>query len=119
MEITTLGVFAGFMTVLWGIGMRMLYSEISHAVEKINMRTPEISITGEIKQELYDLMSIALDDTVGNIQMPSAWDHTIGAISQFMQHKFANSLPNLNVPGMMSDQHGQETNQEEDTPFTQ
>ena len=117
MEITTISVFAGFMTVLWGIGMRMLYSEISHAVDKINLKSPAFSLTGEIKQELYDLLSIALDDTVGNIQMPSTGDHIMGALSSFIQHKFAGNLPNLNIPSMMSDQHGQETNQEEDPPL--
>ena len=118
MEITILGVFAGFMTVLWGIGMRMLYSEISHAVDKINMKTPAFSLTGEIKQELYDLLTLALDDTVGNIQMPSTSDHIFGALSSFMQHKFGGGLPNLNIPSMMSDHYGQETNQEEDPPLT-
>lgn len=118
MEITTISVFAGFMTVLWGIGMRMLYSEISHAVDKINMKSPAFSITGEIKQELYDLLTLAMDDTVGNMKMPTAFDHALGAVSSFMQHKFMKEMPNLNegLAGLAG--YGQETNQEEDTPFT-
>lgn len=118
MEITTISVFAGFMTVLWGIGMRMLYGEISHAVDKINMQSPAVSITTEIKQELYDLLSMALEDTVGNIQMPSAMDHAMGALSSFLQNKYLNQVPNLKEGLADLTGYGQETNQEEDTPFT-
>ena len=118
MEITTISVFAGFMTVLWGIGMRMLYGEISHAVDKINMKSPAFSITGEIKQDIYDLLALALEDTVGNIAMPTASDHIMGALSSFIQHKFMNNLPNLNEGLSDLSGHGQETIQEKEEPFT-
>ena len=119
MEITTISVFAGFMTVLWGIGMRMLSNEIRYSVDKINSNSTELSFTQEIKQELYDLLTLALDDTVGNMQMPSAMDHAIGALSSFMQHKLLNQVPNLKEGLSDLTGYGQETNQEENTPFTQ
>lgn len=93
MEIESLSVFAVFVTVLWGMGMRMLYSHIEHSVALINMKEPSLTLTEELKQEFYDLLNMALEDTVGNMKMPSAFDHALGAISQIVQSRMMAKIP--------------------------
>jgi len=95
-----LSVFAGFVMVLWGIGMRMLYSELSHQAERIQLKEPAIAVSAEMKQELYDLITMALDDVVGQIQMPTAADHAMGALSTWIQHKIARSVPGNIIEGV-------------------
>ena len=113
-DFTALSVFAGFMVVLWAVGMRMLYSEIRHQVDLINLQSPELELNDEIKQALYDLMHMALDDTVGNIQMPTAMDHLMGFGAQFLQRKFLNDVPPNIIEGVAGlAGHGQEEWQEE------
>lgn len=115
-DFTALSVFAGFMVVLWAVGMRMLYSEIRHQVDLINLQSPELELNDEIKQALYDLMHMALDDTVGNIQMPTAMDHLMGFGAQFLQRKFLNDVPPNIIEGVAGlAGHGQEEWQEENT----
>ena len=115
-DFTALSVFAGFMVVLWAVGMRMLYSEIRHQVDLINLQSPELELNDEIKQALYDLMHMALDDTVGNIQMPTAMDHLMGCGAQFLQRKFLNDVPPNIIEGVAGlAGHGQEEWQEENT----
>ena len=94
-EIVMLGTFAGFVAVLWGTGMRMLYSEIEHQVAKINVERQDLQFSAEIKQEIYDLLQMALEDTVGNIQMPTALDHFAGFASMWAQKKFLGNAPNI------------------------
>ena len=113
-DFTALSVFAGFMVVLWAVGMRMLYSEIRHQVDLINLQSPELELNDEIKQALYDLMHMALDDTVGNIQMPTAMDHLMGFGAQFLQRKFLSDVPPNIIEGVATlAAHGQEERQEE------
>lgn len=114
MEIDTLSVFAVFVTVLWGFGIKLLYGHIDHVAQTIEMKTPELSMTESIKQEIYDLLSMALDDTVGNIQMPTAWDHALGAISQIIQSKMMSNLPPNLIEGLEDSLgHGRPTQEEE------
>lgn len=91
--LTTLGTFAGFMVVLWGIGMRMLYTELANQAQKIEVGESQLVLTEQIKQEIYDLMSMALDDTVGSMQMPTAMDHLAGFASTWLQRKMMPGIP--------------------------
>ena len=100
MEIESLSVLAVFYTVLWGMGMKMLYSQIEHSVSQINMKTPQLTLTDELKQEFYDLLNMALEDTVGNMKMPSAFDHVLGAVSQIVQAKVINKVPPNIIEGL-------------------
>lgn len=113
MEIESLSVFAVFVTVLWGMGMRMLYSHIEHSVALINMKEPQLSLTEELKQEFYDLLTIALDDTVGNMKMPTAFDHALGAISQIVQSRMVAKIPPNIIEGLtVSEDYGRQTQEE-------
>ena len=115
MEIEVLSVFAVFTTVLWGLGMRMLFTHIEHAVDKINMKSPELSLTDELKQEFYDLLNMALEDTVGNMKMPSAMDHVLGAVSSIVQSKMGGINPQQVIEGLVnSDQYGSPQQEEND-----
>lgn len=111
MEIMTLGIFTGFMVVLWGMGMKMLSNDIARAVMEINVKTPAIHLDGEIKQEIYDLMYQALDDTVGNMQLPTAKDNILSGIMQIVTAKMVGSMPgpvgNLIEEAIDSEAHGE------------
>lgn len=121
MEYVLLSAFAGFVTVLWGLGMKMLYSELAHQVAQINMKEPQLSLSDEIKQELYDLLSMALDDTVGNMKMPNAWDHLLGAASAFAQKKFMSGIDSNVIEGLshLADHGNSQIEEENDQAFTQ
>lgn len=121
--LNTLGVFTVFMTVLWGIGMRMLYSEIAAQAQKIDVGDRELVLTEQIKQEIYDLMSIALEDVVGNIQMPTAMDHLAGFASTWLQRKMMPDISAIQgIPGNIIEEvgnsvmYGQTEQQEENNP---
>jgi len=116
-ELTALSVFAGFVVVLLGIGLRMLYSEIAHQVEKINMKEPELALNSEIKQEIYDLLALALEDVVGNMQMPTAVDHLAGFASMWAQKKFLGGVPPNIIEGVTElAGHGQAQEWQEEVP---
>ena len=120
MEITVLGVFTGFIVVLWGLGMRLLSNEIKLAVREIEQTAPVLSLDETIKQELYDLLTLALDDTVGQMNIPSWKDHLFGAAMPFLQNKLMGSVPQQarNIIEGVADlsDYGQETREEETHP---
>ena len=118
MEIESLSVLAVFYTVLWGMGMKMIYAHIEHAVEKINMKTPKMSLTDELKQEFYDLLNMALEDTVGNMKMPTAFDHALGAVSSIIQGKVMKNMPSNIIEGLTaSADHGSPFEEENNPPI--
>jgi len=118
MEIESLSVLAVFYTVLWGMGMKMLYSHIEHSVQLINMKAPQLSLTDELKQEFYDLLNMALEDTVGNMKMPSAFDHALGAVSSIIQGKMMNKMPQNIIEGLTTfDNHGSPYEEEDNPPI--
>ena len=93
MEIVTLGIFTGFIVVLWGMGMRMLSNEIRTAVLEMEFQKPELAMNAEMKQELYDLLVLALDDTVGQMNIPTGKDHIMAGLMQFVQSKIRQQVP--------------------------
>lgn len=116
MEFEALGVFAVFVTVLWGMGMKMLYSHIEHTATQIHTATPIFTLSDDIKQQMYDLLTMAIEDQVGNMQPPSAFDHLAGFASAFMQRKLMAQMPQNIFEGVTElDGHGQ-TIQEENNP---
>jgi hypothetical protein len=117
MEIESLSVLAVFYTVVWGLGMKMLYTHIEHAVEKINMQTPALTLTDELKQEFYDLLNMALEDTVGNMKMPSAMDHVLGAVSSIVSAKMGGNPANIIEGLVASAGHGSPTEEENNPPL--
>lgn len=118
MEIESLSVLAVFYTVLWGMGMKMIYAHIEHAVEKINMKAPKMSLTDELKQEFYDLLNMALEDTVGNMKMPTAFDHALGAVSSIIQGKVMKNVPQNIIEGLTaSGDHGSPFEEENNPPI--
>lgn len=96
MEYELLSVFAGFVTVLWGMGMYMLMQQIQKAVAEIQnlpRQEHELSLSEEIKQQLYDLLIMGIDDSIGALKPPTAFDHAVGAFSAFMQKKLSSQIP--------------------------
>ena len=120
MEFTTLSVFAGFVTVLWGMGMFMLAQQIQQAVrqlENLPRNEHELTLSEDIKQQLYDILMMGIDDSIGALRPPSAIDHAFGAFSAFMQAKLARQVPGNLFEGVseLMPNHGS-TTQEENHP---
>jgi uncharacterized protein YjeT (DUF2065 family) len=96
MEYELLSVFAGFVTVLWGMGMYMLSQQIRQAVseiENIPRTEHELTLSEEIRQQIYDLLVMGIDDSIGALKPPTAFDHAVGAFSAFMQKKLSQQIP--------------------------
>lgn len=118
MEFEALGFFAVFVTVLWGMGMKMLYSHIEHTATKIDTATPIFSLSDDIKQQIYDILTMAIEDQVGNMQPPSAFDHLAGFATAFMQRKLLSQVPPNIFEGVTElAGHGQTIEEENNTPI--
>ena len=116
MEIEVLGFFAVFVTVLWGMGMKMLYSHIEHTANQIDTATPIFSLSDDIKQQIYDLLTMAIEDQVGNMQPPTALDHLAGFASAYMQRKLY-AAQNIFEGVTELAGHGQTIEEENNTPI--
>jgi len=93
MEFEALSVFAGFVTVLWGMGMYMLTQQINNAVSNLPRNEHELTLSEELRQQIYDLLIMGIDDSIGALKPPTAFDHAVGAFSTFMQHKMRGMVP--------------------------
>lgn len=106
MEIDSLGIFAVFVVALWGMGMRLIAQRIDYAIDNLDRKSHTFELSEDLKQQLYDILGLAIEDSIGNIQPPSALDHAIGAFSTFMQHRMMRSMPPNIIEGaaeLMSD----------------
>lgn len=105
---------------VFGVGLLLLAWYISGIREELSLKSDEnrldlFPFTEEFKQQLYDLMQMALEDTVGNIQPPSAFDHLAGFGVQFLQNKMMGGMGPLFNDGMPSLTHGEEEIQTQET----
>ena len=109
-DFMVLGLYAGVLTVVLGVimwHMTQLQTKIDNGLTTILSRST--GLTDDFKQDLYDLLSMALEDTVGNIKLPSATDHIFGAVSQLVASRFGGLDPrNLINDGISSEDYGQE-----------
>jgi len=116
-EFMVLGLYAGVLTVVLGIimwHMTQLQTKIDNGLNTILSRST--GLTDDFKQDLYDLLHMALEDTVGNIKLPSATDHIFGAVSQLVASRFGGIDPrNLINDAMNSQGYGEEEIQTEKT----
>jgi hypothetical protein len=120
-----LGAFGVLLTGVWLYSVRLLQAELeknrtksgqtSAILEKISeMTSPDLDFTA-IEDRMADLMQDLIQDTMSNMQMPTATDHIMGAIANIVQHKFTSSLPpalaemmpSLNEGEVESFEHGQ------------
>ncbi len=117
MELAVLSAFAVFVVVLWGVSMRMLFVEIRNAVGQIETQEHNLDFGDDLKQQLYDLLTMAIDDSIGQLQPPSAFDHAVGAFSAFMQKKLTSPIPPNLYEGVteLAQEHGS-TPEEKNNP---
>lgn len=104
---------------IFGVGLVTLAWYISTIRLELRANSPEtgglLTLSDDFKQELYDLMQMALEDTVGNIQPPTAFDHLAGFGVQFLQNKMMGGMGPLFNDGLPSLAHGEEEIQTEET----
>jgi len=122
-EIWVFGVCFGLLGVLWGYSMR----NISLQIAQVTQEAPDwSSIITEVKElipevpssagqlDIGEMIQDAIEDAMGNVQMPTALDHIAGFASMFLQQKMmaqvppaiAEGLSALNEHGTESFQHG-------------
>ena len=85
--------------------------EISELMSQSDVGLPDF---GDLKEELVDLVQDLFEESMGNMQMPTAQDHIFGALSNIIQHKImqnappglAEMIPALNEEAHTSDIHG-------------
>jgi hypothetical protein len=92
----------GLLGVLWGYSMRNISLQIAEATQE----APDWSaLVAEVKElipgknglagsnDFSDLIQDAIEDALGQVQMPTAMDHIAGFASMFLQQKFLNAAP--------------------------
>ena len=93
-EIVMLSTVAGVLGLLtW-----FMFSTISGIRHELlsnlaEINTPGFQISDDFKQELYDLMHMALEDTVGTMNIPTARDHLVGGIMSLIQSRLGGLDP--------------------------
>lgn len=108
-EIIMLSVVAGALGLsLWLIIMRILTIE-GNLARKLDNMNGSIGLSDDLKQEIYDLLQMALEDSVGNMQLPNAKDHIFGAVAELIKYKLGGFDPrNIIKDGIESLTYGQE-----------
>ena len=98
-----LGCLAGVLGLLcW-----FMFSTVTGISQKISSQIAEIrnepfQINEDFKQDLYDLMHMALEDTVGSMNVPTAKDHLVGGIMQLIQARLGGFDPRSILNDAMS-----------------
>jgi len=117
-EIWVFGVCFGLLGVLWGYSMR----NISLQIAEVSQEAPDwTALVAEVKElipgknsehmpDFSDLIQDAIEDALGQVQMPTAMDHIAGFASMFLQQKFLNSAPPGIAEGLSAlNEHGAES----------
>lgn len=134
-NIVWLGAFGVFMVAVWTVWMRLFSLEMAKSREQSLL--PDIATTlsnlsenigfmsdgphldfDSIETKISDLVQDIIGESMENMQMPTATDHIMGALSNIIQHKMMNSipqpvadmLPHLNEEVSSSDVHGPPSN---------
>lgn len=130
-NLVMLGVLVVLFGVLWQHTMKEVKAELTKNREQAAVLPATISGLAEgvanaatipsfnleeLKDDLVDILEDLVQETMGNMQMPTAQDHIFGAISNIIQHKMMQSappglaemLPALNEEVSTSDIHGSE-----------
>jgi acyl carrier protein len=102
-ELMMLGAFGVLFGAVWLYSVRLLQHELALGRDKssttasILEKISEVSIPqldlSEIKEEFADILHDLVQDSIGNMQMPTATDHIMGAVANIIQHKFTSSIP--------------------------
>ncbi len=108
----------GLLGVLWGYSMRNISLQIATARQE----APDwVSIITEVKEmmpsaipgsglDISEMIQDAIEDAMGNVQMPTAMDHIAGFASMFLQQKLLNSAPPIVAEGLSAlNEHGTES----------
>jgi len=103
-DFVLLGIYAGMLTVVLGI----IVWHVSGISQEIKQATADIrndhgGIPEQLKQEIYDLLTMSLEDTIGNMELPTWKDHLMGGLMPLLQSRFSQLDPrNLIKDGMGS-----------------
>ena len=109
-DLVLLGVLAGVLGLLLWLAVTHITGIRKDIALAIADYSPaRFDITEEIEQKVYDLLQMAIEDSIGTMQQPSAKDHLVGGVMQLVLQRFG-GLDNLNLikDGLSSLGHGQE-----------
>jgi len=108
----------GLLGVLWGYSMRNISLQIAQATQE----GPDwSSIIDEVKElipssmpgsggDFSEMIQDAIEDALGQVQMPTAMDHIAGFASMFLQQKLLQNAPPGIAEGLSAlNEHGTES----------
>tara|TARA_Y100000004_G_C8953680_1_gene429762 strand:- start:2123 stop:2485 length:363 start_codon:yes stop_codon:yes gene_type:complete len=103
-------VMLGVVAVLLGLVLWFVVSHVTgigrELTSKIDGFNPDhFQFGDDFKQELYDIMQMALEDTVGQMNIPTAKDHIVGGVMSLLQSRFGGLDPRSLIKDAISS-HG-------------
>ena len=81
------GILFGFLTHLRSI-INQISSRLNDVIDDLQSEQPSLNGLNGLKEELLDIVN----DTIENLQPPSAIDHIAGAFSQFIQFRMMKEI---------------------------
>jgi len=112
-DILMISTYAGLLTVVLGIVVYHITS-MKHQIENVATKlSTSGGVSDDLKQEIYDLLTMSLEDTIGNMALPTWRDHLMGGLMPLIQSRFSQLDPrNLIKDGIESNEdHGEAKNQ--------
>lgn len=91
-------VMLGLVAVLLGLVLWFVVAHVTGMGRELNAKldgfSPDrLELADDFKQELYDIMQMALEDTVGQMNIPTAKDHLVGGLMSLVQSRFGGLDP--------------------------
>ena len=104
-----LGVVAGLLGLLLWIVIGHITGIRRELSSKLDGFSPDhFQLPDNFKQEMYDIMQMALEDTVGQMNIPTAKDHIVGGVMQLIQSRLGGFDPrSLIKDAIASDGYGE------------
>jgi hypothetical protein len=108
----------GLLGVLWGYSMRNISLQIAEATQEapdwssliaeVKELIPEVPSAGQF--DIGEMVQDAIEDAMGNVQMPTALDHIAGFATMFLQQKMMQTAPPAVAAGLNAlNEHGTES----------
>lgn len=89
-----LSVVAGLLGLVLWLVMYQVSSIRQELTSKLDNLSPgSFQLPDDFKQNMYDIMQMALEDTVGQMNIPTAKDHLVGGIMSLIQARMGGFDP--------------------------
>jgi hypothetical protein len=115
-------VVLGLVAVLLGLVLWFVVAHVTGIGRDLSAKfdgfqPDRFSLGDDFKQELYDIMQMALEDTVGQMNIPTAKDHIVGGVMSLIQSRWGGFDPRTLIKDAISS-HGYGEPQEDQNEET-